>query len=564
MKAGNSDNMNESIRYMCSPCRIGIQQLQKLKKFGRRMSEYGFDFVFCDAQGQSEIFYEVKNSTCDIEKLIATARKTMDVIPSLRYTAVSEPQVIRPEKEDVIIAPIQSLVSGKGRIELHGMIIVKAGKSTKVEIEIVKDMVILLIESIQADMNFNRQIETIGSELSHTYEELVLLHKISSHMKVTESDSNFLQMACDYLTDLVNVEGIAVIQEKIIDNQKRLMITAGSGLIDIDEQMAAILFNRLIREVTSGREALLDSEVDSPFKYRWADHINNIIAVPLFGKEKKQQDQSQTAMPAAIIGVMVAINRIDKLDFDMIDVKLFNSVANSCAVFIENSNLFKDLQELFIGSLKALTSSIDAKDQYTRGHSERVAFISRWIAEKAAEKKLIDRSQIDNIYLSGLLHDIGKMGVNEAVLKKSGRLSSKEYECIKKHPSIGAGILSGIKQMKEIVPGVLYHHERFDGKGYPDGLAGSNIPLIGRIICLADSFDAMTSRRTYRNAMSVRQAMEEIEINLGKQFDPDIGRIFLDSDIYQLWDMMQGGYSEIGGYDKFAEYGTVAVGTLIQ
>ena len=261
---------------------------------------------------------------------------------------------------------------------------------------------------------------------------------------------------------------------------------------------------------------------------------------------------------------MVAINRADKPDFDSIDVKLFNSVAGSCAVFIENGRLFKDLKELFIGSLKALTSSIDAKDPYTRGHSERVAFISRWIAERFAAERPLKEEQIHKIYLAGLLHDIGKMGVDDVVLRKKGKLTVEEFNCIKTHPSIGAGILSGIKQMRDIVPGVLYHHERVDGKGYPSGLVGERIPLIGRIIGLADSFDAMTSKRTYRGALTVKQAMGEIRKGLGTQFDEKVARVFLDSDVYQLWDIMQDGFNGIYQGDDSGEYGTVAVGSIIR
>jgi HD-GYP domain-containing protein (c-di-GMP phosphodiesterase class II) len=263
---------------------------------------------------------------------------------------------------------------------------------------------------------------------------------------------------------------------------------------------------------------------------------------------------------------MVAINRIGKQDFDSTDAQLFNSVANGCAVFIENGRLFNDLKTLFMGSLKALTRSIDAKDQYTRGHSERVAFISRWIAERLAEEEPLDEEQIHRVYLAGLLHDIGKIGIDEAVLRKKGKLTEQEYECIRKHPSIGAGILREIKQMHDIVPGVLYHHERIDGKGYPGGFVGEQIPLIGKIVGLADGFDAMTSKRTYRDARSVEQALEEIKKGLGTQFDEKIARVFLDSDIYRLWDIIiQNGPDFIGiyGSGNFSEYGIAAVGTLI-
>jgi HD-GYP domain-containing protein (c-di-GMP phosphodiesterase class II) len=266
----------------------------------------------------------------------------------------------------------------------------------------------------------------------------------------------------------------------------------------------------------------------------------------------------------SIIGLMVAINRIDKPDFDSADAKLFNSVANGCAIFVDNGRLFKDLEELFIGSLKALTSSIDAKDPYTRGHSERVAFISRWIAERMGGKEALKGEQIHKIYLTGLLHDIGKMGIDDAVLRKKGKLTEQEMNDIKKHPLIGASILSGIKQMRDIVPGVLCHHERVDGKGYPNGLVGGQIPLAGKIVGLADSFDAMTSKRTYREAMTVEEARAEIKRGLGTQFDEKVGKVFISSDIHRLWDIAQEGLAEVYGKGNLSEYSTAAVGELVR
>jgi HD-GYP domain-containing protein (c-di-GMP phosphodiesterase class II) len=426
-------------------------------------------------------------------------------------------------------------------------------------------MLRLLAEKFQAETKAEEQIEMVSTELAQTYEELVLLHRLSTNMKVTEADSNFLQMACDSLTEIVFVEGIAILLEKTIDDSQQWVVAAGSGLIDIDEETAAILHSRLTEEISSGKEALLDSEVDSAFRYDWPSRIKNIIAVPFFGKDKAESHfAGGTQNGNCIMGLMVAINRIGKQDFDSTDVKLFNSVAGGCAVFIENGRLFKDLKELFIGSLKALTSSIDAKDKYTHGHSERVAFISRWIAERLSDKEALEEEQIHEIYLAGLLHDIGKIGIDEAVLRKKGKLNELEFSRIRKHPSIGAGILREIKQMRDIVPGVLCHHERVDGRGYPEGLVGDQIPLTGKIVGLADSFDAMTSKRTYRDAMTVEQALAEIEKELGAQFDEKLGRVFLDSDVYRLWNIMRDDFSEIYASGRSEEYGTAAVGTLIR
>ncbi len=215
--------------------------------------------------------------------------------------------------------------------------------------------------------------------------------------------------------------------------------------------------------------------------------------------------------------------------------------------------------------MKALTTSIDAKDRYTRGHSERVAFISRWIAEKYAEQQGgIEQDKTDRIYLAGLLHDIGKMGINESVLRKEGRLTDEEYEQIRMHPSIGAGILSSIKQMKDIVPGVLCHHERVDGNGYPNGLAGDDIPLIGKIVGIADSFDAMTSKRTYRDAMTVQQAIDEIKRAMGTQFDEKVAKAFIHGDYMQLWNIIQDDFEQVYGRQSLTEYGTTAIGALLK
>jgi len=357
--------------------------------------------------------------------------------------------------------------------------------------------------------------------------------------------------------------------ERTLEEQSRFVLVAGAGVVDFDEQMTTLLYNRLLEEMKKGKDVLLDSDFDSPFRYDWPKNIRNIVIVPLCGREKTDISEAAPSTPGprqagAIIGMLVAVNRLDKPDFDSTDAKLFTSVASECAVFVENNRLFKDLKELFIGSLKALTRSIDAKDRYTRGHSERVAFISKWIAEHLAQDEQLDQEQIHKIYLAGLLHDIGKIGIDEKVLCKTGRLTVRERNRLRTHPSIGANILSGIKQMRDIIPGVLCHHERVDGKGYPNGLKGDQISLMGKIVGLADCFDAMTSDRTYRDALGVEEAMAEIEKRLGTQFDEKVAKCFIKSDVFHLWDLMEQGDIKTYGADDFSQYGSAAVGTLIK
>jgi len=562
---------------------LSALQLSELEAFGNRINRFGVNFTVCDTNGEIVLLCEAGKFRSSKMQLAEYAMLTFNQVSIEDCSNVSDLPIQRfINKDHVLSVVLKSACSGSNNREAIAIALIDLGdkESTfssnasscteqadpvQTECEYFVEILSLLAEKFQAETKTEVQIEKVSSELAQTYEELVLLHKLSTNMKVTEVDSNFLQMACDSLTEIVSVEGIAILLEKVVDDQRHWSIAAGSGLIDMDEQKAAILHGRLVDDINSGKEALLDSEVDSSFRYDWSGQIKNIIAVPLFGKEQAESHytgKSQTCN--SIMGFMVAINRIGKQDFDSTDVKLFNSVAGGCAVFIENGRLFKDLKDLFIGSLKALTSSIDAKDTYTHGHSERVAFISRWIAELLSDQESLEEEQIHKVYLAGLLHDIGKIGIEESVLRKNGKLTDEEFIRIKKHPSIGAGILREIQQMRDIVPGVLCHHERVDGKGYPNGLVGDKIPLTGKIVGLADSFDAMTSKRTYRNAMTMEQALAEIEKGLGTQFDEKLGILFLESEVYRLWDMIRDGFGEIHGNDTSEEYGAAAVGTLIR
>ena len=194
------------------------------------------------------------------------------------------------------------------------------------------------------------------------------------------------------------------------------------------------------------------------------------------------------------------------------------------------------LQVLSLQVVKTLASTIDAKDRYTNGHSSRVAKYSREIARRVGKPVEFQ----DEIYFVALLHDIGKIGVPDNILNKNSKLTDEEYETIKQHPSIGVEILKNITGMPNIEIGAHYHHERFDGKGYPEGLAGYAIPEIARIIAVADAYDAMTSRRSYRSALPQSAVRSEILRGRGMQFDPDFVDVMLkmiDDDVnYEMRD----------------------------
>ena len=204
---------------------------------------------------------------------------------------------------------------------------------------------------------------------------------------------------------------------------------------------------------------------------------------------------------------------------------------------IRNAQLFEQLQgqiernkRLFLETTKALATTIDAKDHYTHGHTERVTEISIKITRRLINACRIDVDPgfLDDVNISALLHDIGKIGIPENILNKRGLLNDEERRKINEHPLIGATILEPIKELKRSIEGVKYHHERFDGTGYPEGLKGANIPLISSIIAVADSYDAMITNRPYRPALTKKQAIDEIRRGNGVQFHPVVAKTIIE------------------------------------
>lgn len=184
----------------------------------------------------------------------------------------------------------------------------------------------------------------------------------------------------------------------------------------------------------------------------------------------------------------------------------------------------RKLHRLTVQVMLTLAGTIDAKDKYTNGHSERVAEYSRMIAERCG----MTEQEQEDIYYIGLLHDIGKIGVPDEIINKTSRLDDEEYDIIKTHPMIGAEILEKMSELPDIAVGARYHHERYDGKGYPESLKGEEIPIIARIIGVADAYDAMTSNRSYREVLPQSVVRGEIEKCIGTQFDPRFAQIMLD------------------------------------
>jgi len=365
------------------------------------------------------------------------------------------------------------------------------------------------------------EIQSMSGELAESYEELSLVYKLSMNMTVDQSPEAFLVEACDELQEVTTLSWLALqlteTDPRMEDLRGRLITAGQAGDTGRLRRVAAVLLDRY---ADASQPVIIDdtSAVGLPEVVEVASHM---LVVPL-------------RIDGRVLGLMFGGDKLDGSHISSVDSKLCDSLAHSLSIFLENMMLYEDVQAMFMGALRALTAAIDAKDSYTHGHSERVAILSRQLAEAAG----LDAHTVERVYVSGLMHDVGKIGVPEAVLTKPGKLTDAEFDQIKLHPEIGARIIGDIRQMQDLIPGVLHHHERWDGRGYPYRLAGEAIPPFGRIIGLADAFDAMSSNRTYRAARPRPQVLDEIRKCAGSQFDPELAPVFVGMDFEPYAEML--------------------------
>ena len=325
---------------------------------------------------------------------------------------------------------------------------------------------------------------------------------------------------------------------RIIESARKLLNTEATSLFLLDEETGDMIMHisrdvhktqlpalrvpageGIIGHVVKTGETIMVSEADADERhYDAIDDISgldthSLLAVPLrtskvvLGQERGTTDEQ-------IIGGLEAMNKIDG-PFTKEDVQLLETLAEQAATVLHIARLYADANELFINTIKALVAAIDAKDPYTEGHSQRVSDFSAAMAHELG----MSVETVHHIRIGGLLHDVGKIGIPDAILSKPALLTDDEYEKMKEHPAIGANIMGQVRMLSEEIPALEQHHERLDGKGYPHGLRDDDISLFGRIVAVADVFDAMTSDRPYRDAISVKDSLEYLKKESGSQVD---------------------------------------------
>ena len=312
-------------------------------------------------------------------------------------------------------------------------------------------------------------------------------------------------------------------------------IPAGFARFNRDNPIIQIFTDPQYKDLSLTQNALLVEDLN---KMIWRESLINGVkngARALFDRVNEQMRMlnAVACVPAyyhdSLLAVFLLGEKNDETKFDQDELDFLSALASDVAMAIRNAQLFADLKKeseknhnLFLQTTIVLASTIEAKDKYTRGHTERVTNYSLAIAKQMAANGSANFPPIffENLYISGLLHDIGKIAIPESILNKTDKLTPEELKVMQSHPVRGVEILKPLAEFEESMKGVKHHHERYDGKGYPDGLKGEEIPIVAAIIAVADTFDAMTSDRPYRKGMTKETAINEIKKNSGIQFNP--------------------------------------------
>ena len=364
--------------------------------------------------------------------------------------------------------------------------------------------------------SLKEQVDQLKEQLAEKdkqIKELQLMHKISQEAAGIIDLDKALQLIID---EACNAFDASIGSILLVDPESEdLIIKAHRGLNeDIVKKTRVKVGERISGWVAEFQQPLLvtDVEQDGRFVKRSNERYFNksLIAAPI-------------TCHGEFLGVININNKKSKEIFTEHDLNLLEAIAKQAGIIIYNANNYRRLQDLYLNTVSALTEAIDTRDHYTKNHSEHV---TRYALGTAREMGL-NKKQKDVLKDAAKLHDIGKIGVHDYILMKPGKLTNEEWEEIKLHSLKGVKILQPLTFLNDAISVIRSHHERYDGQGYPDGISNDDIPLEARIMAVADAYDAMTTERPYRKALSREEALEEIKRGRGSQFDPEAADAFL-------------------------------------
>lgn len=357
-------------------------------------------------------------------------------------------------------------------------------------------------------VNSELEKKELGREVLEKYSEITLLYETSERLAENLNPSEVAKLIIDEVAKLIPADNISV----LLLNEETGCLDAIAVLGDQNDPKFSFRADEGIKgEVLRSGKAEIVNDLSLDIRYVPGPMAqSSLICAPLKIKDR-------------VIGLITA-STIDSVRYTAHDLNLLCSLTFQAASAIENARLFDRLKKTFIATVNALAETVEKRDVYTAGHTRRVTDYSLSIGKILS----LNEHDLENLTLAAILHDIGKIGVPDNVLLKAGRLTDAEFEIMKRHSIYGEEILNHIEGLKEIVSAVKSHHEHYDGNGYPDKLQGTKINLYSRIIAVADTFDAMTTDRPYRKALSNEIALQEIQDHSGNQFDPAVIAAFMN------------------------------------
>lgn len=348
-------------------------------------------------------------------------------------------------------------------------------------------------------------------------EEMLLLNKLGESLGIIFSFDEILNLVVKTIQEVVEMD---IFSLAFLDDERQLKIKVISNRLlcsttknYLKSEILKVMSDLTGIDVTiSANECDFSIEIKEPLLASSADEKEQLLSeftLPLVAK-------------SSIIG-LIRISSFSKDKFSENNIRFLATMSPQVAIALENAKMYAGMQELYTGTIQALSAELETRNPYTMGHSERVTKYAVQIARAIN----LSEDEVETIRYAGLFHDMGKIGIADSVLLKQGPLIDEEWEEIKKHPVKSEGIVKFVSFLKGALPIIRYHHERFDGKGYPDGKLNNHIPIGARIIAVADTFDAITSDRPYREKRSVKEALNIIKKCSGTQFDPTIVSAFL-------------------------------------
>jgi len=361
--------------------------------------------------------------------------------------------------------------------------------------------------------NLESKVKLRTDELKKSKDQLAILYQISQAISSTLDIKDILKMILKFS---VKISGANRGSVMLLDEKKNIFSI----------KAAYNLSEKMIREITFTKD---ENTIGWVVKNKKPLYIRNLEKDKRFSKKEAINYKiiQLLMVPIIIDGEVKGVINLDnfgKIKFSKNTINLLKSFSEQAAVALHNAQLYQKNQDSYFEIVKALAQAIEAKDPYTHGHSARVMEYSLQIAQKLG----LSEEEIKSLKYAAILHDIGKIGVRGYILNNPNGLTIEEYEEVKKHPAIGENIIQPIELLQPIRPLIRHHHEWYNGKGYPDGLSGENIPLGARILTVADAYDAMKSDRPYRKALSEEKAIQELKHGSGRQFDPQIVEVFLE------------------------------------